>query len=141
MWASSNSSVATVNNSGQVTARGVGDTNINIQLSDGTVMATARVNVHTITMDMLDGNIYFIQLKNSELFLNIHNDRTENGERVWLEEHNKSVAQQWRFERQSNGAYKIISLHSGRLMEVRNSGLENGAQVAQWDDANIPTQQ
>lgn len=39
----------------------------------------------------------------------------------------------FKFERLSDGTYKITPKHSGKPLEVRNSSGDNGAEIAQWD--------
>lgn len=94
---------------------------------------TPFANNATPSAEIPDG-IYFIRVRGHELFLDVQNGNRGNGVRIWLWYLNRSTAQQWRFERQANGAYKIFAMHSGRQMAVSGASFENGARVYQWDD-------
>jgi len=101
---------------------------------------TAFITPVSAAVSSLNGGTFYIQARGSNLVLDVRNGSRDNGARVWLWYHNRSVAQQWRFRRQLSGSYIIEAVHSGRVMEVRNSSRQNGGIVAQWDNANIATQ-
>ena len=108
---------------------------------DGWIEEPGRTSDQRPESTHIPDGTYFIVGRASNFFLDVEWGSHDNGARIWLFERNDSTAQQWRFARQTNGAYKISAVHSGRLIEVRNGLHEPGAEVAQWDDANHATQQ
>jgi hypothetical protein len=52
----------------------------------------------------------------------------------WTE--NDSTAQQWNVIRQGNGAYKIVNVASGLLMDVRGGSRDEDAAVIQFHGSN-----
>ena len=83
----------------------------------------------------------FIQVRGSQLVLDVSGGKRSNGARILLWARHGGANQQWRFERQPSGAYKIRSVHSGKLLEVRGASRQSGAQVIQWADNNSLHQQ
>jgi len=66
--------------------------------------------------------------------LDVAGGSRDNGARLVLWSLHRGTNQQWRFERQGNGAYKIQAIHSGRLLEVRGASRQSGAQIIQWQE-------
>ncbi|MFM9557894.1 MULTISPECIES: RICIN domain-containing protein [Streptomyces] len=81
-----------------------------------------------------DGATYTMTNANSALNLTIAGGSTTNGTTATQQSPTTSTNQQWRFEQQSSGYFKIFNVASGKVLGVQNQSTANGAAVLQWDD-------
>lgn len=92
--------------------------------------------------DIIDGNNYRIKHIESEKYLDVKDESMENGTiiQIWeyYPEHNHQV---FKFEYIGNRKYLLRAVHSGKVIEVRNDGLNDRDPVAQWEYAELPCQQ
>ncbi len=79
------------------------------------------------------GNTYYIQNRNSGLFLNVSGGLTDNGTAVvqWGLEENSN--EQFTFTDTGDGVYKIIGVKSGRSLDIEGAGTDLGRIVQIWD--------
>jgi hypothetical protein len=85
-----------------------------------------------------DGATYTMTNANSALNLTIVGGSTTNGTTATQQNPTTSTDQQWRFEQQSSGYFKIFNVASGKVLGVQNQSTADGATVLQWDDNGTP---
>ncbi|GAA0295135.1 MULTISPECIES: RICIN domain-containing protein [Streptomyces] len=85
-----------------------------------------------------DGATYTMTNANSALNLTIVGGSTTNGTTATQQNPTTSTNQQWRFEQQSSGYFKIFNVASGKVLGVQSQSTANGATVLQWDDNGTP---
>jgi hypothetical protein len=81
-----------------------------------------------------DGATYTMTNANSALNLTIVGGSTTNGTTATQQNPTTATNQQWRFEQQSSGYFKIFNVASGKVLGVQNQSTADGATVLQWDD-------
>ncbi|TQE37312.1 ricin-type beta-trefoil lectin domain protein [Streptomyces ipomoeae] len=81
-----------------------------------------------------DGATYTVSNANSGLRLTIAGGSTGNGAYATQQNADNATDQQWRFERQPSGYFKIFNVASGKVLGVENQSPADGARILQWDD-------
>ncbi|MDX2681892.1 RICIN domain-containing protein [Streptomyces sp. NY05-11A] len=107
-------------------------------LSGGRARSTG-VNPVTYSVVDLGGGIsngatYTVSNANSDLNLAIAGGSTANGTFVTQQSATTATDQQWRFEQQPSGYFKIFNVATGKVLGVENQSTANGARILQWDD-------
>ena len=107
--------------------------------ADNACLVAAGWNDRTSSLKVLPngvtglGNTYYIQNRNSGLFLNVSGQNTANGTPViqWsLEEDNN---EQFTFTDTGDGVYKIIGVKSGRSLDIEGANSTLGSVLQIWD--------
>ena len=114
-YSSSNSSVATVNNSGMITAKKAGTAIITARAVDGYGnVITDQCTVYVKVEDgPIENGIYYILNKQSDKFVDIYDQIMANGTVIHQWEAHGGATQQWRFTHIGGGYYTIQSINSG----------------------------
>jgi hypothetical protein len=81
-----------------------------------------------------DGATYTVSNANSDLKLTIAGGSTSNGTTATQQNTTDANDQQWRFQRQSSGYFKIFNVAGGKVLGVENQSTADGARILQWDD-------
>ena len=85
------------------------------------------------TAAKIDDGIYTILSSiNTKFAVDVYGARKTNKTNIWLYQANNTKAQQFRFERQSNGYYKITNVNSGLAMDVYGGRTANKTNVWQY---------
>ena len=84
------------------------------------------------SMSLPDG-IYNIQAKTSGKNVEVPGGDNNNGAKIRLWTANTATCQQWMFTRQSDGAYKLINIQSGKALDLP-SGTSDNVQLQQYND-------
>jgi hypothetical protein len=94
-----------------------------------------------INSEIIDGGVYTIQPKNKEtLYFDIENASKSNGALLRLYRENNSAAQMFKFNRLSDGTYKITAMCSNKVLEIPlKNALDNEA-IKQHDWNNGESQ-
>ena len=77
-------------------------------------------------------SIYRLESPNERLSVGVATNTTS----VYAIGKNSSARQRWLFTRQSDGSYKIASVHNGYLLNVDNGSSEDGTLATVWMDLN-----
>jgi len=85
--------------------------------------------------------VYYLQNRNSGLDADVFGLSTADGANMAQGTYNGGANQQFRLEHLVDGAYKVIALHSLKVMEVSAISKDNGANVHQWTYNGTPNQQ
>jgi hypothetical protein len=106
--------------------------------SGGLLRSTGLNSVTYSTIDLgggiSDGATYTASNAGSGLKLAIAGGTATNGTTATQQNSTDATDQQWRFERQSSGFFKVRNVASGKVLGVENQSTANGARVLQWDD-------
>ncbi len=73
------------------------------------------------------GGFYYIQTKNGGKSIDVANNSTTDGDPLITYDHSGDDNQRWIFEKQDDGAYKIMSVHSGLYIKVKDGGVVHSA--------------
>ena len=111
-WTSSNTSVATVNSSGSVTAVSPGSTTITGVFS---VNGTNYQLSFPLTVTELEDGIYFLQNKFSDLYADIPDASMTEGAQLHQWTFHGAKQQRWKFTLKYDGYYTIRSVNSGSV--------------------------
>jgi hypothetical protein len=82
---------------------------------------------------------YVIRSSSSSLVLNLHGgpDAKTNGDRIQQSQYNGTPSQKWRIKpvnpRISGSPYKIISVQSNKVLDVKDKATDDGTELQQWD--------
>ena len=82
---------------------------------------------------MKDGLYTLRSAANQDLTVDIANASADNGGNAWLYTYNGTPAQRFKVEYVGNGYYKIVSAHSGKVLEIDIRIGDSGANVWQYD--------
>ncbi len=92
--------------------------------------------INYISYDKLDSNFTAtIQNKNNSKYLTANSDGSVNSQAS-----NSSSTQQWSFERQNDGSYKIKNVSDGKYLELTDSAIVNGTVVKHASAADADRQ-
>ncbi len=133
-WSSSDNSVATVNQSGVVTANKLGTAKITAT-SDYNDKIKATCNVHVIESGAFSDDFY-AQIKKASIGKPI----TNNGTQLSLKEEGLNVKNIWHFQKQSDGAYIIQNVFDQKCMDVSNGTSKNAARVQPYQSNKTKAQ-
>ena len=75
---------------------------------------------------------YFLQNRNSNLYMDVWVISTADGAAVLQGTYNGGANQQFRFEHLGDGVYKIVAVHSGKVLNIDGASTANGARLQQW---------
>lgn len=150
-WSSSNSSVATVNTAGLVTAKAAGSAAITVVTSDGNKTAGCTVAVLPPAEYLPDG-VYVFLLKQGGKALNLYASTAEqadnNGTNVTVYNSTGHITQKFRVENIGNGKSRIYAMASSngmdRLIRVdRGSAgsIQVGQNIQLWAPATAADQE
>jgi predicted alpha-1,6-mannanase (GH76 family) len=89
----------------------------------------------------LGNTTYYIQNRNSGLYLDVWGISTADGAGISQGVYNGGANQQFRFLPIGDGAYQVQPVHSGKAMDVEGISKNNGANVFQWTYFGTPNQQ
>ena len=79
------------------------------------------------------GNGYYrIKNKNSNLYLDIENQSTEDGAKAIQSSYAQRDSQLWSLKEWGKGYCYIINKNSGKYLEVTGNSVEDGATIGQW---------
>ena len=93
---------------------------------NGTTIYSDINVIHTNPNPIGDfGNEFYSVIKNVHTGKVLANDRMNVALRTW----DTNSMQKWKFERQSDGSYKIINCYDGYVLENENGGTENGTNI------------
>ena len=93
---------------------------------------TSSIQVVTNGVTNLAGS-YFIQNRNSALFMDVAGASTVNGGNIQQWTPNASSAQEFVFTHLGNGLYEILNSNSGKSIDVAGVNNADGTNVQQWD--------
>lgn len=128
-WRSSDTSVATVNNSGLITACGKGFTYITASCYDSasgkTYTDTAYLYVYDST-GIQDNTSYYIMNYSSKRLLSLESASNLNLTNVYTRDRYTTNLSQWTTEQQADGRYKLISNYSstGKCLDVTENNVD-----------------
>lgn len=128
-WRSSNTSVATVNSSGLITACGKGFTYITASCYDSasgnTYTDTAYLYVYDST-GIQDNTSYYIMNYSSKRLLSLESASNLNLTNVYTRDRYTTNLSQWTTEQQADGRYKLISNYSstGKCLDVTENNVD-----------------
>ncbi len=92
------------------------------------------IDTKSVDFDIIDpigyGDDFYAFIINMNSWKHLTND----GDNVSLRAEIPSDSQKWRFLRQSDGSYKIVSLKDGKCLDVESASAESGANVKVYDD-------
>ncbi|PWB27953.1 beta-1,3-glucanase family protein [Flavobacterium sp. HTF] len=80
----------------------------------------------------LGNQIFFLQNRNSNLYMDVWNSSVSNGAGINQGALNSGNNQKFTFTHLGDGLYKIIANHSGQSLDVNNFNKANGARVEQY---------
>ena len=75
---------------------------------------------------------YFIQNRNSGLFMDVFGAGTADGTNISQGTYNGNTNQQFQFTHLGNGTYKALAVHSSKSIDVDAISTADGANVQQW---------
>jgi len=101
---------------------------------------TTSIRVRT-TGDISLGGTYYIQNRNSGIYMDVAGPSTDDGASVIQWPFNGGTNQQFILTHLGNGLYKIIARHSGKSLDVKDFSRNDGAFVQQWTYGGWPNQQ
>lgn len=128
-WTSTNTSVATVNSSGLITAKGEGSTYIRASCYDSTSGKTYTDSVYLYVYDstgIKDNTSYYIMNYSSKRLLSLETASDSTFTNVFTRVRSTSTLSQWTTEKQADGRYQLISDYSstGKCLDVTNSNVD-----------------
>ena len=89
----------------------------------------------------LGSKTYYLQNRNSGLYMDVWDASNSNGANVAQGNFNGSNNQKYTFTHLGDGLYKIIANHSGQSLDINNFNKANGANVEQYPYNATPNQQ
>lgn len=93
---------------------------------------------HTIPVTPEDlGDEFVAKITNTSTGKNVSVEGSSN---VAQYENNTDLAQQWRFERQSDGSYKLTNIRYGLCMDVNGASSASDTNIQLWDDIGSTAQ-
>ena len=101
---------------------------------------TSSIQVRTNGAANLAG-IYFLQNRNSGLYMDIWGISTADGANISQGGFNGGANQQFQFNHLGDGTYQILATHSMKSMDVNAISTADGANVQQWTYNGTPNQQ
>jgi beta-glucanase (GH16 family) len=104
--------------------------------------ATSSMKVLPNGISGMNGT-YFLQNRNSGLFMDVTGGLGAKGDGALIQQYHPTNAanQQFAFTDLGNGCYKVISVNSGKSLDVQNVSLADGAALQQWTDYTAANQQ
>jgi O-glycosyl hydrolase len=131
-WSSSNTAIATVNNTGTVTGVATGSATITVKTIDGSKTATSAITVSTVASSSFPG-YYNIVSRNSNKGLDVADNATNSGSRIQQYDINNGGGnnQRWRFESAGNGNYYIRVKSTQMCLATENNSTGDGIKVVQ----------
>jgi len=96
----------------------------------------AVMTVYGQPAPIADG-VYFI-VANNGMVLDISGASAANGARLSTWAFTGGTNQQFRFERQADGNFRITAVHSGRVLDVSGNSMADGGEIIQYDWGNGP---
>lgn len=88
------------------------------------------------------GNVtYYLQNRNSGLYMDVWGSSNTNGANVAQGTYNGGNNQKFTFTHLGDGLYKIVANHSGQSLDINNFNTANGANVEQYPYNATPNQQ
>ena len=94
---------------------------------------TSKPDSAAVTSTIIPDGIYYIQLTESNLVVDVEGSKKDDGTQIVAGERNNKDTQKWRITHLGNGIYKVINVGSGsKAMEIQNSDKHNGARVQLW---------
>jgi hypothetical protein len=95
---------------------------------------------HAHMPGVMPGKTYIIQAVHSDMLVSTRKGEITVEQRDWAEQ----TRQQWTIEPLSgadSGYFRIVSVQSGKVLDVAGESTEQGARVIEWDWHNGPNQQ
>ncbi|WP_281232957.1 RICIN domain-containing protein [Flavobacterium gelatinilyticum] len=102
-------------------------------------VSSIRVIANGVTT--LGNQTFFLQNRNSGLYMDVWNSSMSNGSGINQGGLNSGNNQKFTFTHLGDGMYKIIANHSGQSMDVNNFNKANGARVEQYPYNGTTNQQ
>ncbi|PWJ37984.1 RICIN domain-containing protein [Sediminitomix flava] len=84
---------------------------------------------------------YFIQNKNSNLYVEIASQSIDNGANVQQWSGQTGNHKKWEITQVDGEWYKIVNVNSGKSLEVANRSTANGGNIQQWNYTDQPQKQ
>ncbi len=105
-----------------------------IFMTAGMFLLTGTMPVYAATtaagfsnVSVSSGKTYYIVSKgNANLVLDAAGGGTKNGTRIWLYSYNGTGAQQFRFQKNSDGTYTLINPRSNKALDIKGGSKGNG---------------
>ncbi|OZG57517.1 N-acetylmuramoyl-L-alanine amidase [Bifidobacterium tissieri] len=89
--------------------------------------------INTLATVTIPDGVYYINAKaRDSASIDIPDYSTSDGTRPQLYSYNNSVAQQFKFTKQSDGSYVITNVNSGKALDINGGNAYNGATVQQF---------
>ncbi|KAA8827329.1 RICIN domain-containing protein [Bifidobacterium tissieri] len=89
--------------------------------------------INTLAAITIPDGVYYINAKaRDSASIDIPDYSTSDGTRPQLYSYNNSVAQQFKFTKQSDGSYVITNVNSGKALDINGGNAYNGATVQQF---------
>lgn len=82
----------------------------------------------------IDNGVYVMKSKLDEnKFISMDPNNQGAGSNVMILDNSRTANQWWRFERHSDGSYKVINEQTGKVLDVHNYQMNNGVNIFTWD--------
>jgi|GEM_PF-5719227 Subtilisin-like serine proteases len=81
---------------------------------------------------VVSGGVYTIKKRGTNRALDIPYGHKSNGIGVQLYQNNDAENQMFRFDKQTDGTYKIISMHSKKALNIKGGSMKENADIIQW---------
>ncbi len=136
-WSSSNTAIASVNNTGTVIGVATGTATITVKTVDGAKTATSSITVTTVVSSSFPGH-YNIISRNSNKGLDVADNATNSGSRIQQYDVTNGGGnnQRWKFESAGNGNYYIRVKSTQMYLATENNSTGDGVKVAQRNLVN-----
>lgn len=122
---SSNPDVATVSETGRITAKTVGTTTLTYTHNLNNVSASVELEVR------LPSGVYYIMNKQAGSFVEVYGGSMAENTSVRIADLHNGAHQKWEITHIADGFYTIVAWHSDKYMGVAGSSVNNGAPVVQ----------
>lgn len=87
-----------------------------------------------------DGGYIIHSALDQNKVLSLEENAAKNGSNIFLWENNRHSTQQWTLERQTNGSFRITSLHNGGVVDAEAAAVGNGVNILTWEWFQGPQQ-
>lgn len=133
-WASSDESVAYVDQNGVITAVGVGSATISASIDMPINLNYTSIAYCTVTVFPPEGTFYLGDLSDN-ISISVYND-VSNAPVVISDFSSVDTRQLWEIDYISGGYYTIQSVYSGKYLSVENNSASYGANIIQTNTAS-----
>jgi hypothetical protein len=85
---------------------------------------------------MIKEGVYFIKINESNKYLSIENNSSENGAKLLQWDLAKQDNQKFEISRTADGYYLLKAINSNKFLNVSGQSTEDGTIISQWDFVN-----